>query len=234
MERIKKARVLIADSAPLTRFGLVSLTLQYLSFEVCAEVATAADVRNACAEHLPDLLLLDPLLSRGSGAYLIRELLEIHPNLVPVVISDADDALSVERAFRAGSRGYHSKIDPVSELQEGINRVLAGHLYASRTVSQFLLENLRGSEASPRQAVSCLSDRELHILRLMGQNLGNSAISRELGVSVKTVETHQKRMKEKLAVRTTNDLRRQGERWIAQAHRNHKPWVTEEPADQGK
>lgn len=214
MECIEKPRVLIADSAPLTRFGLVALTRQYLSFEVCAEVATAVDARNACAEHLPDLLLLDPLLSRGSGACLIRELLDIHPGLVPVVVSDADDALSVERAFRAGSRGYHSKMDPVSELQEGIDCVLAGQLYASRTVSRFLLENLTGSESSLHQTVRCLSDRELHILRLMGRDMGNSAISRELGVSVKTVETHQKRMKEKLTVRTTEELRKHGERWM--------------------
>ena len=63
--------------------------------------------------------------------------------------------------------------------------------------------------------MSTLSNRELHIFRLFGHRKGASAIALELGISVKTIETHQQRIKEKLHLKTAHDLHRAAENWCA-------------------
>ena len=62
-----------------------------------------------------------------------------------------------------------------------------------------------------------LSDRELLVFRRVGQKHGTTAIARELAVSVKTVETHQGRIKEKLGLTNSAELHQRAERWVAGA-----------------
>jgi DNA-binding CsgD family transcriptional regulator len=79
-----------------------------------------------------------------------------------------------------------------------------------------MLEEFAGSgDGRFGQRVSTLSNRELHIFRLIGHRRGASAIAEELGVSVKTIETHQQRIKEKLHLKSAHDLHRAAENWCS-------------------
>lgn len=64
------------------------------------------------------------------------------------------------------------------------------------------------------QPAARLSDRELQVFRMIGRGLGASGIARELHLSVKTIETHRMRIKQKLVVRTGAGLNRQAESWL--------------------
>ncbi len=218
MDEPRKLRVMIVNGVPLVRFGLAALAGCHPLLEVCAEAGDAREARRICAEEKPDLAVLDLEVPHGDGVELLRDFRKLHEPLRSLVVSEREDALSVQRAFRAGARGFVTAREEPAEVLAALDAVLAGRLYASRRVSLLLLEQMAGGSVA--HSVAALSDRELQVFRLLGRGLRPTAIARDLGVSVKTVETHQQRMKEKLRAANGAELHRQAEHWVAKGARN--------------
>src|SRR6185295_4915104 len=125
------------------------------------------------------------------------------------------ESLYGERAVKAGARGYIMKHQVATEVQAAIRTVLAGELYLSPKLSKQLLEAaLRPEGAKGDSPVELLSERELEVFRLIGAGLGATEISRKLGLNVKTVETYQARMKEKLKAKDATQLYQKAARWL--------------------
>ena len=216
MDETLKVKVLVVDGASLTRFALVSLINLHPLTVVCDEAGTAPQARSLCLESRPDLIVIDIDIERGDGLNLIKELHTLHPPQQTLVVSGREEIPSIQRAFGAGARAYVSKLDESAEIIIAIESVLAGRLYMSPRISYRMLEEFAGSgHGRFGQQVSTLSNRELHIFRLFGHRKGASAIALELGISVKTIETHQQRIKEKLHLKTAHDLHRAAENWCA-------------------
>jgi len=224
MDQTEKKRVLIVDGIALTRFAMRSIIDTHPLTEVFDEARDVPEARRLCAEGKPDVIVLDLNLPRGDGLDLLRELRTLHPPVRVVVVSEEEDLTIVRRAFRSGASGYVSKLDDLDELNSSLENVLQGRLYASRRVSEGLLEELTDRDMERRgKEVDTLSNRELHIFRLIGSKIGATAIARELGITVKTVETHQLRIKQKLKVRSCEELRRKAEAWTGNAHERMQP-----------
>jgi DNA-binding NarL/FixJ family response regulator len=218
METPRKARVMIVDGMPLTRIGLSTLINNHPRMRVCAETGEARVARQLCAEQQPDLVVLDLVLHRGDGIELLQDFPRLCPAARSLVISEREDALSLQRTFRAGARGYLTKSDDAPEVLAALEHVLEGELFASRRISDLLLGHLsKGRIKTDERGMSTLSNRELQIFRLIGRGLGVTAVARELGVSVKTIETHQQRIKAKLSVATAAELSRRALRWASVA-----------------
>src|SRR5438128_105507 len=129
-----KLRVLIVDALPLTRIGLASLISGHAGWSVCGQTGEANVARRLCAEQQPDLIVLDMVLDQGDGLELLRDFSRLHPPARTLVISGREDAHSMQRAFKAGARGFLSKHDDAPELLSAIETVLAGGLAASHRV----------------------------------------------------------------------------------------------------
>ena len=213
MAEAGKLRVMLVEAIPLIRFGLAALSEIDPLLKVCAEAGDAPTARQRCAEAQPDLIVLNLAIPRGDGIQLLRDFQKLHPAARTLVVSDREDALSLERAFRAGARGYVSLREEPTEVFAGLARLAAGELFASRRVSHLLLEHLAQRRRPAAWEVATLSDRELQVFRLLGEGLGATAIARDLGLSVKTIETHQSRMKEKLHAATSAELHRRAGEW---------------------
>ena len=114
-----------------------------------------------------------------------------------------------------------TKLAPADSVLVAIRRVLAGEIYVSEATATRLVTKLvagPGAAASTDDPdappdLSRLSDREFEVFCLMGRGVGPSEIAARLGVSVKTIETHQDHLKRKLKARSARDLWR-----IAAAH----------------
>lgn len=216
MAETSKLRVLVVDGVPLTRFALAALTNSHPSLEVCAEAASAPEARQLCAERRPDLALVDLAVPRGDGLVLLRELRKLHPPLRLLVVSERDDVQHVRRALRAGATGYVTRLDECREFLEAFECVIRGEVFASHRVSRGLLKELApGERLSSIANLDRLSDRELHVFRLVGNRLGPTAVAQHLGVSVKTVETYQRRIKEKLDLCSCSELHKRAALWSA-------------------
>jgi len=99
-----------------------------------------------------------------------------------------------------------------------IRTVASGEIFVSSAVSLRLLQSWI-TNGPPRggSPVELLSDRELHVLELMGRGLGTRAIAEALHISVKTVESYRARLKEKINLRSGTELVRFAIRWVADA-----------------
>src|SRR5262249_959398 len=217
----KKLSVLIVHHAPVTRFGLTTLLKSNRGFKVVGETSSVPIARCLFTEMQPDLVILSLTLQHGDGISLLRDFRKMNRAARTLVLTAWEDALSVQRAFRAGACGYVVAQDETSEVLHALERIAAGELYASATVARALLRMLaRGSVETPRDRCAQLSDRELQVFRLIGSGLGTSRVANELRVSVKTIETHRQHIKQKLGLTKGIELTRQAADWMRSAARS--------------
>jgi DNA-binding NarL/FixJ family response regulator len=216
------ARVLIVHGLPVTRFGLVTLIVASGRFQVCAETGDVPTARDLFVQHRPELVVLGLTLHGGDGIELIKDFRKLNPAARSLVLTARDDALSMQRAFRAGAGGYLVVHDDMLEILTALDQVLAGELYASRSVLQRILRNLTQNKIQPdRCSIAILSDRELQVFSLIGRGFGATRLARELHLSVKTIETHQTRIKQKLELRNASELAEKATEWmLASVRRN--------------
>src|SRR5262249_26848045 len=121
------------------------------------------------------------------------------------------------RAVRAGARGYIMKRQVAREVQSAIRTVLAGDLYLSPNLSKELLEAmLRPGTRRGEGPADLLSERELEVFKMVGRGMGATEIARKLKLNVKTIETYQARMKEKLGAKDSAQLHHHAVRWLQQ------------------
>ena len=198
----------------MMREGLAQLIEHEPDLCVSAQADNAVQALAAIASQPPDLAVVDISLPDKSGLELIKDLQSMHPQLPLLVISMHDETLYAERVLRAGGRGYIMKQEGGKKLMEAIRQVLQGQIYVSEKMSAQILETFSGhrpeQSASP---VSRLSDREFEVFQLIGQGKGTKEIAQHLNLSVKTVEVHRAKIKEKLNLLTATDLVRYAVRW---------------------
>jgi DNA-binding NarL/FixJ family response regulator len=222
MEDLTKTKVLIVHNAPLTRFGLARLIEASGRFEVCAETDDAPTARELFAEHRPQIVVLGLTLRGGDGIELIKDFRKLNAVAGTLVLSTREDALSMQRAFRAGARGYLMTGDDIPEILTALDQVLAGNLYASATVCRRLLENLaNGAIESATSELTHLSDRELQVFSLIGRGFGATRLASELHLSVKTIETYQMHIKEKLGLHSAAELSEKATHWMLHSVRRN-------------
>jgi DNA-binding NarL/FixJ family response regulator len=207
-------RVLIVDDHPMMRQGLAQLINNESDLKVCAEGDTAGQGLDAVVSQKLDLVLLDISLPDKNGLELIKDIHSVKPELPVLIVSMHDEALYAERVLRAGARGYIMKQEGGKKLLQAIRQVLTGQIYVSEKMSARILELFSGGRsgagASP---VARLSDREFEVFQLIGQGKGTKEIAQHLNLSVKTVEVHRAKIKEKLNLVTATDLVRYAVRW---------------------
>jgi DNA-binding NarL/FixJ family response regulator len=214
----KTLSVLVVHHAPVTRFGLTALLKSSRGFKSVAETSSAPVARRLFNEVQPDLVILSLTLQNGDGISLLRDFRKMNRHARTLVLTARKDPLSVQRAFRAGARGYIVTQDETSEVVHALERIAAGELYASPAVARALLQMLAsGSVETPRDRCAQLSDRELQVFRLIGSGLGTSHVARELQLSVKTIETHRQHIQQKLGLTKGMELTRQAADWMRSA-----------------
>ena len=168
----------------------------------------------------PQLVALGLTVRRGNGIELIKDFRRLDAAARLLVVSAREDPLSIQRAFRAGTHGYLALEDDSSEVLQALDRISEGHLYASASVTRRLLKSLATNEIEPaRSEVKTLSDRELQVFSLIGRGFGASRLATELHLSVKTIETYQAHIKEKLGLQSAAELSEKATHWVLQSMR---------------
>lgn len=203
-------RVLLVDDHPIVRYGFAQLLAIEPDIVVCGEAVDARAALDALATN-PDVVVVDISLGTSNGLDLIREIKERNPRIVVLVVSMHDELLYAERSLRVGASGYVMKHEATELIVRAIRTVAGGGVFVSEAVSARLLQRRTG--APPGSSLETLSDRELHVLQLLGRGLGTRAIAEQLHVSIKTVESYRARLKEKMNLRSGTELMRFAVRW---------------------
>ncbi len=188
------------DDHAVVRAGLRRLLAAVPGAEI-AEAATGQDALALMRSARPALVVLDLNLPGLGGLELLRRLLQEDPAARIVVLSMHAEALYAARAVQAGARGYVSKGASPEELLTAIRRVLEGGRYIEAEIAQ---ELALGGAAG--QGLQGLTERELEILRLLGEGRSLGKIADALGLAYKTVANACTGVKAKLGVARTADL----------------------------
>ena len=210
----RPSRIFLIDDHPLVRLWLGQLIEEQGDLVVCGEAANVREALRKIDAARPDLVIVDISLPGASGMELIKALKIQYPNLLMIVLSMHEETVYAERAIRAGARGFVMKRETANRIIEAIYQVLRGKLALSETVASAFAEKFgEGRAPSANPSVETLSDRELEVFQLLGSGLETRAISERLEISIKTVQAHCARIKEKLELSNATELLREALRW---------------------
>jgi DNA-binding NarL/FixJ family response regulator len=151
------------------------------------------------------------MINREADMFVCGEAEEAHSALQALTTLQPTYA---ERAIRAGANGYIMKQEATEKVLVAIRRILNGGVYLSdRIAGKMLQQYVRGAATVKHSPMADLSDRELEVFRLIGDGHATRQIAEELHISVKTVETYQAHIKEKLSLRNARELMQHAIEW---------------------
>ena len=199
-------RVLIVDDHPLIRIGLAEVLTAEGGIEV-SQASSLAQLNEALARQVPDVLVLDLSMPSGNSLDAIPELRRQFPNLAILVLSVHSEQQAGVKAILAGALGYLNKASAPEQLVTAVRQVSIGNRYVSQALGSALAEYLfRGQ--SDRQPHESLSEREYTVLLKIAQGFTTAEIAEQLTLSPKTVGTYRARVLEKMGILTTAELTR--------------------------
>jgi DNA-binding NarL/FixJ family response regulator len=182
-------RVAVVDDHPLVREGTAALVERQDGMEIAGVAGSLDELRPILATGEVDVLLLDLRLGQESGFDVLRADGTARMPAV-VVLTSYDYPQYADAAMRLGASGFVVKTAPTAELLDAIRRAAAGGLAFG---------------VRPGNGVT-LSDREREVLRLVVEGASNDEIGARLGISSRTVESHLRRLFERLAVASRTEL----------------------------
>jgi len=202
-----KKKVLIVEDHPIVRYGIKRILNGDPDLTVCDDVESAEQAIEAMKTVMPDIMIVDISLKEMDGIQLTRLIRSQHPKLPIVILSMHDERIYANKALRAGANGYIMKEESTEKLIIAIHHILRGEIYVSDQVKTFILQAFAGKQSEPNNtAITKLSDREYEIFLLIGTGLACRAIAKKLCLSVKTIETHRARIKQKLGLDSSSKL----------------------------
>lgn len=208
-------RILIVDDHPMMRAGLAAQISDQPELEVCGQAEDVNDALAAVKSTSPDLAIIDIALREGHGIDLVKEIKSRFPAVKMLVLSAYKESLYAERALRAGAMGYLNKQETSKKIFEAICTILAGERYISDEMTKRLVSQaIEAADPTKTSPVDRLSDRELEVFRLIGEGLTTSAIARRLHLSPHTIDTHREKIKQKLNIKTANEMQRAATQWM--------------------
>ncbi|HSV16046.1 MAG TPA: response regulator transcription factor [Tepidisphaeraceae bacterium] len=218
-------RILLVDDHQILRQGLLNLLHQHQDLKVVGQAGDGRSAVQMARELVPDVVVMDIAMPGLNGIDATRQLALAHPAAKVIALSMHVDRRFAEEMLRAGAKAYLVKDGAFEELASAIRTVLEGRIYLSPRVAggemdQFLHRDGGGkgdggdgdgrAGASPARsapsAFARLSPREREVLQLMSEGRATKEIATDLGVSVKTIETHRRQLMEKLNLYSVAEL----------------------------
>jgi DNA-binding NarL/FixJ family response regulator len=209
-----KKKIFIVDDHPIVRQGLALLINRESDLEVCGDAEEANSAVPRIEELKPDLIVLDISLNGPDGLDLLKSIRARDPSLPVLILSMLDEIFYAERALNAGANGYIMKQEATERVLVAIRRILGGEIYLSdRMADRMLHRFVGGNQVGEHSPIAGLTDRELEVFRMIGEGRGTRQIAEQLCISVKTVESYQAHIKEKLSLKNARELVQRAIQW---------------------
>lgn len=155
-----------------------------------------------CLGTRPHLVLLDIEIPGQNGLDVARQLRNKLPKTRIIIVSSHCEPYTVHELSRLNVDGFVDKGDPLSLLHEAIKRVLAGKPFYSKAFDAVRLELRHHAESYQK----IISPREMEVLILLAEGLGDEDIAGRMGISCSTASTHRRNIRNKLDAHNDRDL----------------------------
>lgn len=191
MSQSTKIRVLIVDDHAIVRKGLATIINRDPEMIVIAQAEDGQQAIDVFREYQPDVTLMDLRMPKMGGVEAIMAICAEFKQARIAVLTTYDGDEDIYRGLQAGAQGYLLKDSKLGELLNAIRAIHNGQKYIPPEVGAKLLQRMSNPE---------LSERELEVLRLMAQGMGNQEIGTALIIGESTVKSHVNRILSKLGV----------------------------------
>ena len=205
----KTIRILLADDHEVVRRGLRALLETHAGWEVCGEAADGRAAVELAQTLAPDIVVMDIGMPLLNGFDATRQILERARGVEVLVLSMHESEQFVREVIGAGARGYVLKSDAGRDLVAAVEALLRREtFFSARVATSVRAAALRvsGAKRPSLRPAGELTRREREVLQLLAEGRANKAVAKELGISVKTAETHRARIMRKLAMKSLADM----------------------------
>ncbi|MDI1229993.1 MAG: response regulator transcription factor [Methylobacter sp.] len=199
-----KIKVILVDDHAVVRAGFRMLLSTEADIDVIAEADRGEAACQLYLEQQPDVMVLDLSMPGIGGLESIRRICNRDNNAKILVFSVHDEMVYVDRAMKAGAKGYITKNSAPGILVTAIQKIAAGEIYIERGLMKNL--TLQNSETDYQTLIDSLSAREFDIFLLLAKGLTAHKIADELCLGYKTVANYGTQIRGKLKVSTVAEL----------------------------
>jgi len=192
-------RIFIADDHGIVREGLRSLIEKEPDMEVVGEATNGLEAVELAKQLAPDVVIMDISMPDLNGIDATRLILSEDPKVKIIVLSIHAEKHIVKEVLSAGAAGYVLKTYLFEELSRALRSVLANGYYLSPKVTSIVVgEYLDDSVNVRARDLVQLTGREREVLQLIAEGRTSKQIALMLHVSPKTIETHRRKLLEKI------------------------------------
>jgi two-component system, NarL family, response regulator NreC len=200
-----ETRVLVVDDQAIIREGLRNLFHHQPGLKVIGEESNAATAVRVASESRPDVVIMGISGTDARAIASIREMVAGPGGTKVIVILRSLKREFLEEVLRSGASAYLGKDSPFDELERTVRAVIQGETYITPMIAGVVIDGYL-SQQTGQTMNSGLSERESEVLRAICEGVSTREIASRLRVSVKTVETHRRRMMEKLRIFSMAEL----------------------------
>jgi DNA-binding NarL/FixJ family response regulator len=205
----KKLRILVADDHELVRRGVRGLLRARRGWTVVGEAANGREAVEKANKLKPDVAIVDISMPDLDGLQVTRQIREAAPDTEVVVLTMHESDQMVRRVLDAGALGYVLKSDLAAHLVKAVKNVSAGKLFLTPRVSDIVLKGFLKTGNQPDltgHSQARPTPREVEIIRLLAGGKANKEIAAELGITIRTVETHRAKIMLKLSLHSLAEI----------------------------
>ncbi len=205
----KKLRILVADDHELVRRGIRGLLRAQRGWRVIGEATNGREAVEKTNKLKPDVAILDISMPDLDGLQATRQIREAAPRTSVVVLTMHESDQMVRRVLDAGALGYVLKSDLAAHLVKAVKNVSAGKMFLTPRVSDIVLKGFlkNGSQPEPPENSRARpTPREVQVIRLVAEGKANKEIAAELGITLRTAETHRAKIMLKLGMHSLAEL----------------------------
>src|ERR1700730_4890448 len=191
--RTRTLRILLADDHELVRRGIRGLLRSRRGWLLIGEAANGREALEKANKLKPDVAVVDVSMPELDGLQATHQIRDASPNTEVVILTMHESDQMVRRVLDAGALGYVLKSDLAANLVKAVKHVSAGKLFLTPKVSDIIVKGFlkNGKQADrPERAELRPTPRQAEIIRLLAEGKANKVIADDLGISIRTVETH--------------------------------------------
>jgi DNA-binding NarL/FixJ family response regulator len=206
---VKKLRILIADDHALVRRGARSVLHSRHGWKVVGEAENGREAIRKAIDLKPDVAVVDIGMPDLDGIEVARQIRDAVPDTKVLVLTMHESDQMVRRALDAGASGYLLKSDLTDSLRQAVKAVAEGERFLAPKVSEIVLHGFLRTKSQHQhgeRADTRTTPRETEIIRLLAEGKTNKEIAAQLGIAVRTVETHRSRIMLKLGFHSLAEL----------------------------
>jgi len=205
-----KIKVHLVDDHQIVIDGMLAVLKLEDNIEVVGFSLNGDDLLKRITDNKADVLIMDINMPNRDGVSILRDFQQQKVDVKIIILSSYDDLKIIKEVTKLGANGYLSKSCAAENIHTAIYAVTNGELYYCDAIKNQILGSFSGTTTKKTKKTapipSNITERELQVLKLIVQEYNTKEMATELCLSPHTVDTHRKKLMQKLQVKTAIGL----------------------------